>query len=309
MLPDLFIQRLQKIYPLQYKKILDSYASKRVGSFRINTLKNSDSVLFEFETKGVEVTPFVLIPNVYLFSKDDEYIVKGSDAFYGGKIYLQSISSMLPVLVLHPQPSEKILDVCAAPGSKTTQIASTTSNKSYITALEKNKIRCDKLEYNIRLQGAKNITTHKIDALKFLSDPSCPLFDKILLDAPCSSEGRFDANREKSYAFWNMDIVKRNAELQYQFLLQAVARLKKNGTLIYSTCTLSPEENEHVIQRLLNENDNLTLAPVSLFDSEYFLPGIQSWDGVSFSEEMKTCVRVLPSQLTEGFFIARILKN
>lgn len=124
---------------------------------------------------------------IYRFKRDDEYALKGTDAFYQGKIYLQSLSSMLPPYVLAPEAQDNVLDVCAAPGSKTIQLSALMGNHGHIVALEKNQIRYDKLCYNIRLQGAENISAQKVDARKFLVDTE-ERFNKVLLDAPCSAE-------------------------------------------------------------------------------------------------------------------------
>lgn len=172
------------------------------------------------------VEEFPPIKNVYIFDKKYEYAIKGSDAFYQGKIYLQSISSLLPALLFDITGNEKILDVCAAPGGKTTQISARQNGEGMVLALEKNAIRHDKLTYNIRLQGAKNIVTKKIDAITFLSQTD-EFFDKILLDAPCSAEGRFFAENPKSYEFWSEENIEKRANLQKNLIELAFSRLKK----------------------------------------------------------------------------------
>jgi 16S rRNA (cytosine1407-C5)-methyltransferase len=163
---------------------------------------------------------------------------------------MQSLASLLPVLVLDPQSGEKILDVCSAPGSKTTQIAAITNDKAEIVALEQNQIRYDKLVHNITLQNVKSITTHKTEARKFLNE-STDEFDAILLDAPCSSEGRIFLEDKKTFGFFSLDNIHKKAELQKDLLATAFLRLKRGGRLIYSTCTISPEENEGVLQSLI----------------------------------------------------------
>ncbi len=156
---------------------------------------------------------------------------------------MQSLSSLLPAIILDPQPFEKILDVCSAPGSKTTQIAAMSNDSAHILALEQNQIRYDKMMHNIRLQNAKSITAHKIDARKFLNDIE-EEFDAILLDAPCSAEGRILLDDEKTFSFFSMDNIQKKAELQKDLIATAFLRLKRGGRLVYSTCTIAPEENE-----------------------------------------------------------------
>ena len=125
--------------------------------------------------------------------------MKGTDAFYNGKIYLQSLSSMLPVLALAPLSGDTILDACAAPGSKTTQLAMMMKNEGKIVALEQNPIRFDKLMHNCKLQDATIVEGKKVDAKVYLDPLRLGTFDKILLDVPCSAEGRISLLNEKTY--------------------------------------------------------------------------------------------------------------
>jgi NOL1/NOP2/sun family putative RNA methylase len=309
LLPEKLLSRLKTIHPKEYEKILDGFSQKRIGSFRINFLKSSvEEVLQECKKKNIQVFPFKHIPEVFTFERKDEYAIKGTQNFYEGKIYLQSIASMLPVLALSPQKNTKILDVCAAPGSKTTQIAALTENSSEIIALEKNHIRCEKLRYNCNLQGANSVEVKKIDALKYLADAKTPLFDQILLDAPCSAEGRIFLENEKSYGFWSQENILEKAQLQYEIFSLALTKLKKGGELVYSTCTLAPEENEGVVTKILEENSDIILEKISFWDEQYFLPGISEFNREKFLEPEKM-MRVLPSKFTEGFFVVKIRKK
>lgn len=288
-----------------------AYSSERKGSFRINTLKSSENeVLEEFKSKGIIVEPYSNLPWVYLFSHEQEYALKGTDAFYKGKIYLQSLASMLPVIALHPEKWEHILDVCAAPGSKTTQMAMMMENEWKIIALEQNRIRFDKLMYNSRLQWATIIEWKKVDARKFF-DGEHEEYDRILLDAPCSAEWRIQIENEKSYGFWSLENIAKKAELQYELLTLAVKSLKNWGTLVYSTCTLAPEENEGIISQVLSENHDLTLEPIEigLSDKPWWRNGLISFEGKLYGEEMKKTVRIVPSEETEGFYMAKIMKR
>ena len=228
MFPKLLTSRLQTILGPDFDHTLEVFARERKGSFRINLLKSDEStVLAELENKSIAVTPFVGIVGAYLFEKKDDYILKGTDAFYSGKIYLQSISSMLPVLVLDPQSGESILDVCAAPGSKTTQMAMMMHNEGKITALEQNPIRFEKLMHNVNLQGSTIVEGKKVDAKVYLDPLGIKKFDKILLDAPCSAEGRISTLNEKTYGFWSLENIKKKANVQYDLLSRGLARLEQ----------------------------------------------------------------------------------
>jgi 16S rRNA (cytosine1407-C5)-methyltransferase len=288
---------------------MNALSTPRWGSFRINTLKSSFAdIAGELHDKGIHVEPYEWIENVYTFSRDDEYALKGTRVFYDGKIYLQSLASLLPVLVLAPKPGQSILDVCAAPGSKTTQLAAVTSNNASITALEQNQIRYDKLMYNARMQWATAIEGVKTDARKYLSITE-RVFDKILLDAPCSAEGRIFVPNEKTYGFWSLANIREKSELQYSLLSLAVKCLKKWATLVYSTCTLAPEENEGVVSRVLAENPHLSLESIDIWlgHKPWWREGLVSFENESYGENIKKAVRILPSDETEGFFLVKIV--
>ncbi len=124
MLPPVLTARLEKILGEDFASVMEAYNLERKGSFRLNLLKTDGADVFlEFAEKGIIIEPFTPIPGVYVFDKAHDYALKGTRSFYDGKIYLQGIASLLPVLALDPKNGERVLDICAAPGSKTTQIA------------------------------------------------------------------------------------------------------------------------------------------------------------------------------------------
>ena len=249
---------------------------------------------------------------------------------------------MIPVLALDPKPNEMILDICAAPGSKTTQMTMMMHNTGKIVAIEQNQIRFDKLMHNADLQGATNVECVKLDAKKYLIgdfettgdeihkkgkyakyiepkyqkftdsvERKIPIFDRILLDAPCSAEGRILISNEKSYGFWSIENIEAKSALQHELLTLAVASLASGGILVYSTCTLAPEENEGVIARVLAEHKDLKLQSImlGLSGSPWWTTGLSKWNGENYPEDMTKTVRILPSDETEGFFIAKIVKK
>jgi NOL1/NOP2/sun family putative RNA methylase len=311
MLPLLLQSRLREVLGQDYLSVMSAFASERRGSFRVNTLKwDSSEVERELTEKGIIVEPFPEIPAAYTFSREYEYALKGTRAFYEGKIYLQSLASMLPVYALSPKEYEEVLDVCAAPGSKTTQMAVCMKNTGNITAIEQNQIRYDKLLYNIHLQWVINVEWVKIDAKKYL-EKNVKMYDKILLDAPCSAEGRILLENEKSYGFWSLENIERKAELQYSLLTNVWKHLRKGGILIYSTCTLAPEENEALIMRFTSDYSDAVIQDIELWLSykPWWRQGISGFSGNTYSEEIKKAVRILPSNETEGFFLVKIQKQ
>ena len=214
----------------------------------------------------------------------------------------------MPATVLAPTEHARVFDITAAPGSKTTQIAALMKNTGEIIACEKHQIRYDKLVHNIKLQGVTNIETHKIDALKLMAELEKESFDAILLDAPCSAEGRFKLSDERSYGFWTLGNIRDKAIMQTDLLDASIPLLKKGGVLIYSTCTLAPEENEGVISNVLAKNLDLKLEAIDMHGTPFVRKGISSFEGAVYAHDIENTVRILPSNLTEGFYIAKIRK-
>jgi len=226
-----------------------------------------------------------------------------------GYYYVQELSSMLPVLALEPRPEETILDLCASPGSKTTQIASSMKNTGAIIANEVSLARIKILASNLERCGVTNtiITKKEGSALCLRLEKSNLSFDKILVDAPCSGEGTLRSSH-KTYLMWNIKTIKALPRIQKSLLRSAIDILKIGGTIIYSTCTHAPEENEEVVSNILNEFGN------SIKLEEIKLPikpreGITNWEDKTYNSQVKKCARIYPQDNnTEGFFLAKIKK-
>ncbi|HEO63642.1 MAG TPA: RsmB/NOP family class I SAM-dependent RNA methyltransferase, partial [Candidatus Omnitrophica bacterium] len=200
-----------------------------------------------------------------------------------------------------------VLDLTAAPGSKTTQMAALMNNAGKITAFEKDSVRYQKLLANLRYQGVLNTEAHNIDSLGAWRD-YFEKFDKVLLDAPCSAEGRFHATRAKTYKYWNQVKVKNMAKKQKGLIRTAFSCLKPGGLLVYSTCTFSPEENESVVNYLLRKFPGCcSIEPVRI-NLRSTMPALSFWNGVSFNPGLKNCIRIIPNGIMEGFFVALIRK-
>lgn len=289
---------LYEMLILQYgidltKKILQGYNSDRKTTLRVNTSKISVQAVKEILTR--ENINYNCV-NWYcdaLIIEDDKNIKK-LDIYNNGEVYMQSLSSMMPALILDPCKNEKILDMAAAPGGKTTQIYNLSNGEALITAVEKNKIRADRLKYNILKQGANRVSILMEDARnldEFFS------FDKILLDAPCSGSGTLNVNNN-SLKYFNKDLVDRSIKIQKDLLNKAVQVLKKGHEMVYSTCSILREENEEQLLNLINKN-KIEIVPIDkeLFKDVPMLPTII--DGV---------MCICPSDLYEGFFVAKIKK-
>ena len=270
-------------------KIENGYKAQRPVTLRVNNLKTSlekakeklDEAQIEYETISW-YEKALIIKNV----REEE--IRKLEIYENGEIYLQSLSSMLPPIILEPKAGENILDMAAAPGGKTTEIAALTENKAYITACEKNKIRAERLKFNLQKQGVKSANIMVEDARK-LSDYFS--FDKILLDAPCSGSGTeniFDKNFSK-------ELVERSVKFQEELLNKALKILKPGGEMVYSTCSILKQENEKVLERVLSKG-NAQIEPITVQDIEV-LPS-----------KIAETITVCPTENYEGFFVAKIKK-
>jgi len=225
-----------------------------------------------------------------------------------GYYYVQEIASMLPVLVLNPKPNEKVLDLCAAPGSKTTQIASGMQNSGLIIANEVKFNRLKILSGNLERCGVMNSAVTKKDGVALCKrfEKENFLFDKILLDVPCSGEGTIRST-QKTLEMWNIKTTENLSKLQKALIAGALTILKPNGVLVYSTCTHAPEENEEVIDFAL-KNFNVKAEKIQL--PLKTRQGITSWQSKEYDKQVKNTCRIYPQDNnTEGFFIAKLRKR
>lgn len=307
-LPPIFIERLKKIIPSGDLDIcLESFSTEKCFSIRVNTLKNSIEKVCSFLDK--EGVPYYKVPwlKEALILKDVQWDdFRECELFGDGSIYKQSISSMLVPVVLSPKPNESVLDLCAAPGSKTTQISAMMNNSGNIIAVDIVKGRYYKLRSVAELLGAENIDFRLLDGRKLR--PEERSFDRVLLDAPCSSEGRFSLLNKKTYAYWSIRKIREMRKKQRGLLLNASRSVRDGGVLVYSTCTFAPEENEGVVDwliRKLHRNVVVEKIDVENFDLLSY-PAITEWEGKAFCDKVKNCLRLLPSNSSDGFFIAKM---
>ena len=258
-------------------KILTGMSEERYTTFRVNYLKSNeveveeelvkngvefDKVrITETESKTDSETDFDFNFNAYVIYNKNEKDLSKLKIYEDGKIYVQSISSMIPPIILRPEPGERVLDMAAAPGSKTTQMATMMNNEGYILANEIDKFRCEKLKYNVEKQGASIVHIINKDGTQL--NNSAKSFDKILVDAPCSGEGRFIVSNKKTYEHWSLKMQKELVEIQKKLLSNAINLCKINGTILYSTCALSLAENEKVIDWAIN-NFNIEIEKINI---------------------------------------------
>ena len=267
-------------------------------SIRINTLKISVNDFKKISKLKLRQVPW-FESGFYI----DE-IVKGlgnTPHHQLGYFYMQESASMIPPLVLAPE-NDLILDMCASPGSKTTEMAQLMDNKGLIVANDYKINRIKSLSANLQRCGVSNTVTTIMEGRFFKNNK----FDKILVDAPCSGTGTIRKSL-RTIKEWNLNTVKRIAGTQRQLIRTAFENLKENGTLVYSTCSLEPEENEGIINYLLETFENAKLEKINLKLKSS--PVILEYKNNKYSSEIKNCLRLWPQDNdTDGFFVAKIKK-
>lgn len=293
-MPEIIPQFLKEMLVNQYgqettEKIIKGYV-KKVVTIRINTIKTSkQEIIDKLKNAQIEFDEIEYNNNALIIRNKNEEDLRKLDVYENGEIYMQSLSSMLPPIVLEPREKENILDMTAAPGGKTTQMSAMTDNKAYITACEKNKIRAERLKYNLQKQGAKMVNVMQEDARK-LSDYFS--FDKILLDAPCSGSGTENVLNAK----FTEELIERSVKTQEELLKKALKILKPGGEMVYSTCSILKQENEDLLKKFLKKS-KIEIMPINLTDEIPMLP-----------TTLKGTVCVCPTEIYEGFFVAKIKK-
>lgn len=284
--------------PADVRQIYNAIRTPRVSSFRINTLKGDrNEVIAKLRSLGIKFRDVPFLSNAFFLDSKEKDLEK-SDPYQEGKIYLQGISGMIPPVLLAPRAGEKILDMCAAPGSKTTQMAALMRNSGEIVALEPDFIRLERLKFNCKTLGAESVTFFKNRGEKWSEMPD-ESFDRVLCDVPCSGEGRFNLYDKPSYGAWKKNETASFANLQKKILIRGLSLLKVGGYLCYSTCTMNKEENEGVLESILSPSFELVPLQLSTF------PEMRT----AKSPKLKHALRILPSERMEGFFIALIHKK
>ena len=295
-------ERYKKIIP-DFDIFLDYLFRPLKTTLRINTLKAEREKILSLIS---DLNPIPLKWYRDGFITEEEGKIGNHLAHFLGYIYLQEAASMIPIILLSPEQGEKILDLAAAPGSKTTQLAQFMNNRGLIVANDISIKRIKALSSNIDRTGVMNAVVISIDGRR-IGKLLPEYFDKILLDAPCSAEGTLRKSREALYR-WSENSIKRLSSLQKGLISSAFRCLKKGGVLVYSTCTFAPEENEEVIDFLLKKCDNVQIEE-SHFKNLKTRPGIDRWRDKKYTKEVEKCIRLYPQDNdTEGFFIAKVRK-
>ena len=279
------------------ERIAKGYEARRAVTLRANPLKaDAETVREKLAAQGIGTRAVAWSEDALIVENAREDALQALDMYENGEIYLQSLSSMIPPLLLGAKPGENVLDMAAAPGGKTTQIAALTGNQAMITACEMNKIRADRLKYNVQRQGATRVTVMNIDS-RNMDDLFS--FDRILLDAPCSGSGTVQLGNPRSKGQFGKEFLARTTKQQEALLGKALRLLRPGCEMIYSTCSVLAQENENIIVRVLKKA-NAEVVPLNL-DAYTGVPQLP----VSIPGTLCVC----PDELYEGFFVAKIRRK
>lgn len=297
-IPSFFIELLKKQYTdEEIERIKNGLNKNKKVTLRINTIKTDcNKIKKVLENNQIEYSTIEWSKDAIIINNAKEQDLQELEIYKNGEIYLQSLSSMLPPIILEPNKDEDILDMCAAPGGKTTQIAAITQNKAHITACEMNNIRAERLKYNLEKQGVTSAFVMQKDAREIDNFFS---FDRILLDAPCSGSGTIDLNNEKTFKYFTPKLIDKTTKAQEKLIKKAVTLLKPGHEMIYSTCSILSIENEEIVENILKDG-NIEIVPINL-------------NGIEQIEKLPTKIPgtlcVCPNEYYEGFFIAKLRKK
>lgn len=300
--PDKFIKRYSSIIP-EFDDLLAVLQTPLKQCFRVNTLKTTKQEVLSI-LADMKIAP---IPWYDLGFRLLDKVNLGENPLHkSGLIYIQEAVSMLPALILEPKPEDKILDMTAAPGSKTTQIAAMMMNNGLIIANDISRKRINALKDNLERMGVTN-TKLIVKPAQKLGYLYPEYFDKVLLDAPCSLEGTI-RNTPEVLKNWKEYTIKRLSRVQKGLINSAFKALKPSGVLVYSTCTFAPEENEEVVNYLFKKDHKLICEPINLSNITTH-PGLGKWRKQDYHEQIQNAIRIYPHDNdSEGFFVAKIRK-
>ena len=296
-LPEFLIDKLKLQYGQELmEEIVEGYSKRRATTFRVNTLKsNSEEIENVLKELNIEYENVKWSKDAFILKNANESDIEKLDIYKDGKVYLQSLSSMIPPIVLMPKEGKDILDMAAAPGGKTTQMAAISNNKAHITACEMNNIRIEKLKYNLEKQGASCVYVMQKDSRQIDDFFS---FDQILLDSPCSGSGTLYLEDPNLNKYFTKVLVDKSTKAQFALLKKALRILKPGEEMVYSTCSILQEENEEIVKKAM------ATAKCEIVKIEF--EGMEELPLLPSKIDGTLCIK--PTELYEGFYVAKIRK-
>jgi|TARA_B110000971_G_scaffold220234_1_gene263260 16S rRNA (cytosine1407-C5)-methyltransferase len=306
-----FCQRLEAVFGFnEAARIIVELGQKTVSSYWLNDLQIDSEAdkgqLVESLKEHLDGSLGQPVPMLSdLYSVDRDAGISQHASAENGQIYIQNPASYFAVSILAPQPDEEILDLAAAPGGKTLAIAARMHNTGRLAAVEPIRGRFFRMQANLQRCGVTNVEFYQRDG-RSVGRAVPERFDRVLLDAPCSSESRMNWLDSSTYQHWSPRKVKETQRKQKSLIRSAYAALKPGGTLLYCTCSFAPDENELVVASLLKKTD-AQLAPIEDCPPNS-MPGLTHWLGKTLNENLALTLRVLPDGPWDGFYVAKIFK-
>ncbi|MBI2706576.1 MAG: RsmB/NOP family class I SAM-dependent RNA methyltransferase [Actinobacteria bacterium] len=302
-----YLERMARLFGTSPETVERRLSHEPRPSVRLNPLRADPAVtLPRLEALGAQLEPVPWCENGFHLVSDKRTVVD-SPLFADGSVYVQNASSFLPPLALDPRPGDAILDVASAPGGKASHLAALVANDAELWLNDPIHPRATKLQSMMDTYGVRysELTEHPGQYVDKFVDAT---FDRVLLDAQCSGEGMLDLSHPDALRYWSMARVEKYSRLQQRMLVSAFKLVRPGGTLVYSTCTFGPEENEHPVDHLLRHRADADTAPIDI-DVPGRGPGMKSWREQTFDARLRDAVRVEPSEFFEGFFVCKLVKR
>jgi len=304
-LPDDFAARLRLlIAPDDLERVQASFSLVKPVYARVNTLKGDVAqLLLDSEIASLSPQRVLGHETALRFDPAVRRELVDAVAVREGRLYIQSLSSQCAAPVLGPSPDEAVLDLAAAPGGKTLHLAALMENRGRLSAVEKIRDRMFRLAENLKRAGVTIARTYLMDG-RDVGRKTPERFDRVLLDAPCSSEARIRSYDAESLRYWSPRKIAEQSRKQRGLLLSALQATRIGGSVLYATCSLAPEENEHVVAHALQhfdgEVETIPCEPAAVTWRE----GLTHWQGETLPDALRATRRILPTEETDGFYLA-----
>ncbi len=309
-LPEDFVARLRQLIPADHlDAALASFHQHKPVAFRVNTLRAKLDATFDaLRADGLTVSPLPWLPIAATVPYAQRALLTHHPLAEEGHLYIQNPASMLAPLMLDPRPGQVVLDLAAAPGGKTLQMAAMMEDQGQLSAVEPVKDRFFRLHANVRRHGASLVRLYQKDG-RGVGNVCPDMFDRVMLDAPCSSEARMSTLRPESLDYWSPRKIKETSRKQRRLLESALRSLKPGGRLLYCTCAFSPEENELSVHDALKRHPSARVVPLTLPPEVAACDGLTSWQDQALNPALSGAKRVLPGPLLDGFFLCLLTRE
>lgn len=304
MLPTEFATRLSRIIPPSaVSAVLSSFEQPKPLTLRVVRPAQIDQGAWA--SSGFQSVSWY--PSAWIAPCTRAMDLPCQPALDNGDVYIQALSSMVPVIVLDPQPGETILDLCAAPGSKTSQMVMHMQDRGVVIANEPIRSRYFRLRSVLDKLGCQCVKPVSVDGRRFQSQGL--IFDRVLVDAPCSSEGRFKTYDKDSIGYWSLRKIREMRKKQRGLLWNACRLVKPGGVVVYATCTFAPEENEGVVDWVLRKTGGDMSVEKAEVKGIVSYPALREWEGKVYDPQVSACLRILPTEHMDGFFVTRLRRS